>query len=71
MASFMRGIEVVKLAAEHGWRDRGPGGDHPYVLVKPGHRSVAVRQKLNNRFEAQKLMKELGIPKENWPEKLR
>jgi hypothetical protein len=37
-SAFMMGIELVKVAIQHGWVDRGPGGCHPYVLVKPGCR---------------------------------
>jgi hypothetical protein len=70
-SAFMMGIELVKVAIQHGWVDRGPGGCHPYVLVKPGCRPVPVRDKLQNRFEAQALMKELSIPRADWPAKLR
>jgi len=72
MAAFMKGSEIVKLAEQHGWINSGPGSKHPYILKKPGsRRNVPVRDKLPNRFEAQDILKELGIPRAEWPEKLK
>ena len=51
--------------------DGGPGANHPYILKKPGFRSVPVRDKIQNRFEALAILKQLGIPKAAWPEKLK
>jgi len=70
-SAFMLGIELVKLAICHGWQDRGPGGSHPYVLTKPGCRPVPVRDKLQNPNEVRGLLKELGIPRVEWPAKVR
>ena len=70
-SAFMKGLELVQLAQHHGWADGGPGANHPYILKKPGFRSVPVRDKIQNRFEALAILKQLGIPKAAWPEKLR
>jgi hypothetical protein len=32
---------------------------------------VPVRDRLENKFEAQGILKQLGIPKSDWPEKLK
>ena len=72
MASFMTGREIVKLALKHGWVNVGPGSKHPFLLTRPGaKRNIAVRDQLPNRYEAQDILKELGIPRADWPEKLR
>jgi hypothetical protein len=71
MGSFMRGRELVELAQGYGWTDDGPGANHPYILKKPGARPVPVRDKLENKFEAQGILKQLQIPRADWPEKLR
>ena len=71
MGSFMRGREIVEIARLHGWRDGGPGASHPYILKRQGSRPVPVRDKLENKFEAQGILKQLGIPRSDWPEKLR
>lgn len=70
-SAFMKGLELVHLALVHGWTDAGPGANHPYILKKPGFRSVPVRDKIQNRFEAIGILKQLGIPKAAWPDKLR
>ncbi len=72
MAPFMRGSEIVRLAEAYGWKDHGPGGDHPYILKRSGaRRPVPVRNQLENRFEVQGILKQLGIPREAWPENVR
>ena len=71
MGSFMRGREIVEIARRHGWADAGPGACHPYILKRTGRRPVPVRDKLENRFEAQAMLKQLGVPKSDWPEKLK
>jgi hypothetical protein len=71
MGSFMRGREIVEIARRHGWTDDGPGASHPYILKLSGRRPVPVRDKLENKFEAQGILKQLGIPRSDWPEKLR
>jgi hypothetical protein len=40
------------------------------MLAKSGERRVAVRKNLNNRFEVQKILKELKIPRQDWPERI-
>ena len=71
MGSFMRGADIVALALLFGWTEVGPGGNHPYVLKRQGSRPVPVRDKLENRFEAQGVLKQLGIPRASWPEKVK
>ena len=70
-STFMKGLELVQLAERYGWANAGPGANHPYILKKPGCRSVPVRDKIQNRFEAIGILKQLGIPKAAWPENLR
>lgn len=68
----MRGVEIVRLAEEFDWKDEGPGGEHPFMLNKKGaKRRVPVRNKVKGRIEAQVILKELGIPRNRWPEKCR
>jgi hypothetical protein len=67
----MRGREIIEIARRHGWTDGGPGACHPYILKLAGRRPVPVRDKLENRFEAQAILEQLGIPKSDWPEKLK
>jgi hypothetical protein len=69
MGSFMRGREIVQIALLHGWADDGPGANHPYILKRAGRRPVPVRDRLENKFEAQGILKQLEIPKADWPEK--
>ena len=68
----MRGREIVAIATANGWKDDGPGSEHPFILKKPGAvRPVPVRDRLENRFEVQAILKQLGIPREEWPAKVR
>lgn len=68
----MRGREIVEIARAHGWRDDGPGAEHPFILKRPGApRPVPVRDRLENGFEVQAILKQLGIPREDWPAKAR
>lgn len=71
VGSFMRGREIVEIAERHGWNDDGPGANHPYILKQAGQRPVPVRDKLENKFEAQGILKQLGISESDWPEKLK
>jgi len=68
-SAFMMGIELAKLAEQHGWTLRPhPGGDHPYLLERPGGpRPVPVRHKLKSRAEVITILKQLGIPRAAWP----
>lgn len=67
----MRGLQVVRIAEAFGWHDSGPGSNHPHVLKRKGARSVPVRDRLENRLEVQSILKQLGVPREDWPEKVR
>ena len=71
MGSFMRGREIVALAREFGWVDEGPGSSHRHILKREGERPVPVRARLENRFEVQSILKQLGIPRSAWPEKVK
>ena len=66
----LMGSEIVKLAEAHGWRDRG-GSRHLHILDMAGRRPVPVRRKLKNYNEARGILKQLGIPRDAWPDKLR
>lgn len=70
-SAFMLGIELVKIAEAHGWTDRGPGAAHPHVMVNLGARNVPIRAKLQNKYECQDILKQLGIPRAAWPTKLK
>lgn len=62
----------MAIAGEFGWLDDGPGSDHPYILKRPGaRRPVPVRDRLENKNECRGILKQLEIPKEAWPEKLK
>jgi hypothetical protein len=67
----MRGREIVALAVEFGWVDAGPGANHPQILKREAERPVPVRARLENRFEVQSILKQLGIPRTAWPEKVK
>jgi hypothetical protein len=67
-SAFLFGIDLVKIAEKHGWvlRERA-GGNHPYILEMPGKWCVPVRYKLKSRFEVIGILKQLGIPRTDWP----
>jgi len=67
----MRGRDLVALAGEFGWIDGGPGANHPHILKRQGDRPVPIRARLENRFEVQSILKQLGIPRTAWPEKVK
>lgn len=67
----MVGTEIVALAKPYGWEDDGPGANHPIVLKRKGWRPVPVRAYLENRFEVQAILKQLGIPRDGWPNKVK
>ena len=67
----MRGHEIVVLAREFGWVDEGPGANPPHILKRDGDRPVPIRARLENRFEVQSILKQLGIPRSAWPEKVK
>ena len=68
----MRGAEIVAIAVDHGWVDCGPGGKHPYILKRKGAlRPVPIRAKLENKEEVRGILKQLEIPKDEWPEKVK
>jgi hypothetical protein len=58
----------VALAVEFGWVD---AGHHPHILKREAERPVPVRARLENRFEVQSILKQLGIPRTAWPEKVK
>lgn len=66
-----KGKELKDIAERHGWVDSGPGGKHPFVMKKPGKRTVPLRDKIQNAHEARSLLKQLDIPKIEWPENLK
>lgn len=68
-SAFMNGIELVKIATRHGWTQRPhPGGNHPYLMERPGApRPIPIRHKLKSREEVQTVLKQLGIPRAEWP----
>jgi hypothetical protein len=65
----MLGLELVKLAIAQGWTLKPhPGGGHPYLLERAGaSRPVPVRHKLKSRTEVIAILKQLGIPRADWP----
>ena len=68
-SAFMMGIELVKLATRHGWNLKPhAGGDHPYLLERPGApRPIPIRHKLKSRMEVMVILKQLEIPRADWP----
>lgn len=65
-SALMKGLEIVKLANAHGWADEG-GTKHPHLLKKAGKRPVPVRGKLQNPDEIRGILKQLEIPRAEWP----
>ena len=67
-SALLFGIDLVKIAERFGWilRER-PGGNHPFILEKPGSWCVPIRHKLKSRFEVIGILKQLGIPRADWP----
>lgn len=70
MGTF-KGAILKRLAEENGWVDDGPGANHPFVMKKLGHRPVPIRAKLTNMNEARDILKQLEIPREQWPDALK
>ncbi len=64
--ALMDGREIVRLAEQHGWREVG-GTRHPYLLKKSGKPPVPVRHKLQNPNEIRGILKQLEIPRGEWP----
>lgn len=65
------GIDLKKIGEKYGWKDAGPGGSHPILMRKPGYRTVPIRAKIQNRDEARGILRQMEIPKEEWPENLK
>lgn len=65
------GIDLKKLGENIGWKDEGPGAKHPILMKKAGERSVPIRAKIHNRDEAKGILKQMGVPKKDWPENLK
>lgn len=66
-----KGAELKAIGEGHGWLDAGPGANHPILMQKAGHRTVPIRGKIRNREEAKSILKQMGIPREDWPENLK
>jgi hypothetical protein len=64
------GEELKAIGEQHGWNDAGPGGKHPIRMQKAGYRTVPIRKKIQNREEAKGILKQMDIPKKDWPENL-
>jgi len=64
------GKDRKKIGIEHGWKDEGPGGSHPFLRKKTGERTVPIRSKLNNPNEVRSILKQMGIPRSAWPKNL-
>lgn len=64
--ALMDGVDIVRLAERHGWEDVG-GTKHPFLLKKSGKRPVPVRNKLQNPNEIRAILKQLEIPRSDWP----
>ncbi len=64
--ALMDGLDIVRIAERHGWQDVG-GSKHPYLLKKAGKRPVPVRHKLQNPNEIRGILKQLEIPRAEWP----
>lgn len=71
--NFIHPKIITKLAKQHGWLAFKSlnGGDHVTLFKKEGHRTVPMRNKIRGRIEALIILKELGIPREVWPEQVR
>jgi len=71
--SFIEPKIIIKLGNLHGWTAHASrsSGSHTVMLRKPDGRTVPVRNKIKGRLEAQRLLKELEVPREDWPEKVR
>lgn len=65
------GQELRAIGEAQGWVDAGPGGKHPIRMQKTGMRTVPIRAKIQNRNEAQDVLKQMKIPKTHWPENLK
>jgi hypothetical protein len=65
-SALIDGADIVKLAERFGWADVG-GTKHPFLLKKSGKRPVPVRNKLQNPNEIRAILKQLEIPRADWP----
>lgn len=70
MGTF-KGEILKRLAEQNGWVDVGPGANHPFVMKKAGQRRVPIRAKLTNMNEARDILKQLKIPRTQWPDTLK
>jgi len=71
--NFIEPKVLIMLGIKHGWtaHPSKSGGSHTAMMRKPDGRIVPVRHQIKGRIEAQRIMKELDVPKEDWPDKLR
>jgi len=65
-SALLDGIDIVRLAERNGWENVG-GSKHPYLLKKAGKRPVPIRNKLQNPNEIRGILKQLDIPRVQWP----
>jgi hypothetical protein len=65
----MRGREIVAMAVEFGWINSCQARTTPHILKRAGNRPVPIRARLDNRFEVQSILKQLGIPRSVWPDR--
>lgn len=65
-SALMDGVDLVRLAERHGWVAVG-GSKHPFLFKTVGWRPVPVRNKLQNPNEIRGILKQLEIPRTEWP----
>ena len=70
-AATWLGRKFKEIGVRNGWADAGPGGKHPFLMKKAGERTVPIRAKLQNPNEARSILKQMGIPRDQWPENLK
>lgn len=64
---------IIRLGIKHGWASHPSksGGSHTVMMRKPDGRTVPIRNQIKGRIEAQRILKELDVPKQDWPDKVR
>jgi hypothetical protein len=70
-AAGWNGKDLKEVGERHGWLDRRPGANHPFVMKKTGMRSVPIRSKIQNPNEARSILKQMEIPRDDWPQNLK
>ncbi len=71
--NFIHPKIIIVLALKYGWTATSSvnGGSHVTHFSKEGHRTVPMRNKIKGRIEAQIILKQLEIPKKDWPGKVK